>query len=297
MAASNPDLSRLKIGALLNTSSGSCDPSCEREMVDQIEAAGCRVHRIWCGGGETVEAALVEAKAAGLDVLIVLGGDGTVRAAAEACEPDGPYLIPLPGGTMNMLPKALYGDLDWPQALAATLAAPEVQPVNGGQVGEHRFYCAAIFGDPSRFAEARESVREGDLGKAAEQGREALKRAFGRGLDYTFGDVAGEAQAVGVVCPLASRALDDDETVLEAVAIDPDGPLDVLKLAARALMSEWRDDPNVETARVRRVAIRSDGPIPAILDGETVDLPSEATVEFVRTAFRALVPAAPPAAG
>lgn len=289
---STPDLATLKIGALLNTSSGSCDPACEQKMIDQIEAAGCRVHRMWCGGGDTVGEALAEAPSAGLDVLIVLGGDGTIRAAAETCDERGPYLIPLPGGTMNMLPKALYGDMDWPQALAATLTAPEVQPVNGGRIDELRFYCAAIFGDPSRWAEAREAVRDGDLGKAAEQGLEALNKAFGRGLHYEYGDASGEAEAVSVVCPLASRVLEDDDTALEAVVIDPQGPLDALKLAARALVSEWREDPNVETARVRKVVIRSDGAIPAILDGETVELPSEVTVQFVRTAFRALVPAA-----
>lgn len=296
MATSTPDLSTLKIGALLNTSSGSCDPACEQKMIDQIEAAGCRVHKLWCGGGEMVGEALAEASSAGLDVLIVLGGDGTIRSAAETCDASGPYLIPLPGGTMNMLPKALYGDVEWPQALAATLAAPAVQPVNGGRIDDHLFYCAAIFGDPSRWAEAREAVREGDLGKAAEQGLEALNKAFGRGLSYEFGNASGEAEAVSVVCPLASRALEDEDTMLEAVVIDPDGPLDVLKLAARALLAEWRDDPSVETARVRTVVIRSEGGIPAILDGETVELPSEVTVQFVRTAFRALVPAEPLAA-
>jgi len=287
-----PDLSKLKIGALLNTSSGSCDPACEQQMIDQIEAAGRQVHKIWCGGGEMVGEALEQASASGIDVLIVLGGDGTIRSAAETCDAEGPYLIPLPGGTMNMLPKALYGDLDWPQALAKTLAAPEVQPVNGGRIGDFRFYCAAIFGDPSRWAEAREAAREGDLAKAAEQGLEALNKAFGRGVSYEFGDASGDAEAVCVICPLASRVLDDEDTALEAVVIDPQGPLDVLKLAARALASDWRDDPNVQTARVRKVVIRSDSPIPAILDGETVELPAEVTVQFVRTAFRALAPAA-----
>lgn len=288
------DLSKLKIGALLNTSSGSCDPACEQMMVERLEAAGCSVHKMWCGGGDTVGEALVEAPSAGLDVLIVLGGDGTIRSAAEVCSEAGPYLIPLPGGTMNMLPKALYGDLDWREALSTTLAAPEVQPVNGGKVGDLQFYCAAIFGDPSRWAEAREAVREGDLSKAAEQGLEALNKAFGRGLDYEFGDASGSAEAVSVICPLASRALEDDDAALEVVVIDPHGPMDALKLAARALVSEWRDDPNVESVRVRKVVVRADGPVPAILDGETVELPSDVTVQFVRTAFRALVPAGPP---
>jgi diacylglycerol kinase family enzyme len=281
----------MKIGALLNTESGSCNAGCEQELRDLIEAAGLKIDTMWCGGGEIVGKALEELSAAKLDVLIVLGGDGTIRSAAEQCDRDGPYLIPLPGGTMNMLPKALYGDDEWKAALTKTLEGPEVQPVNGGQIDEKRFYCAAIFGDPSRWAEAREAIREGDLSKATEQGMEALEKAFGRGLDYEFGEASGEAEAVSVVCPLASRALEDDATALEVVVIDPEGPLDALKMAARALISEWRTDPNIETARVRKVVVSSTGPIPAILDGETVELPAKVTVEFVRTAFKAIVPA------
>ena len=57
-----------------------------------------------------MEQFFTEAAGQKLEVLIVLGGDGTIRTAAEACSEEGPYLIPLPGGTMNMLPRALYGE-------------------------------------------------------------------------------------------------------------------------------------------------------------------------------------------
>jgi hypothetical protein len=36
-------------------------------------------------------------------VLAVLAGDGTIRTAAEACTRTDTYLLPLPGGTLNML--------------------------------------------------------------------------------------------------------------------------------------------------------------------------------------------------
>ena len=68
------------------------------------------------------------------DVLVVLGGDGTISSAAAKCAAAGRLLIPLPGGTMNMLPKALYGDRTWPVALADTLSDPKVHVVSGGKV-------------------------------------------------------------------------------------------------------------------------------------------------------------------
>lgn len=285
-----PDLRALRIGALLNTSSGSCDAGAEHELEAILEETGCRAVKVWCGGGEAVGAALGEVGSHDLDVLIVLGGDGTIRSAAESCSAEGPYLVPLPGGTMNMLPKALYGERSWQDALRATLTAPEVQRVNGGRIGQDQFFVVATIGNPSLWAEAREAVREGEIGKAVEQGVDALKKAFGNSLRYSFDGQSGEAEAVSILCPLTSRAMEDDETALEVAVITPQGAVDAFKLALRTLFSEWRNDPNVVTAKARRVELASDEPIPAILDGETVELGATAVVAFVPTAFKALVP-------
>ena len=46
----------------------------------------------------------------------------------------------------------------------------------------------------------------------------------------------------------------------------------------------------IRSADVRHVEVRSDEPIPAVLDGETVDLGKVAIVDFVQAAFNALVP-------
>src|SRR4029453_4568855 len=78
-----------------------------------------------------------------LDVLGVLGGDGTIRTAAEICGAERSYLIPLPGGTMNMLAKALYGDLSWEDALDKTLASPSPKALSGGRVADKQFFIAA----------------------------------------------------------------------------------------------------------------------------------------------------------
>ena len=283
-------LSTLRIGALLNTSSGSCDVTAQQELESLAESAGLQLAKIWCGDGDAVEKALAEVGQHHLDVLIVLGGDGTIRAAAETCTESGPYLVPLPGGTMNMLPKGLYGELSWQEALQATLARPKVQHVNGGRVAERQFFVAAIIGAPSRWAEAREAVREGEIGKAIEEGLDALKTAFRQSLHYRFDGQEGDAEAVSILCPLTSRALEDDEMILEAAVLTPESAMEALRLAAKALFAEWRADPSVMTAKVRNVVCTSEKPIPAILDGEMVELGRSASVDFIPAAFKALVP-------
>ena len=67
--------------------------------------------------GARIPDQIAEAFAADPDVLFILAGDGTARSVASKAKPDGPMIAPLPGGTMNMLPKALYGTADWKLAL------------------------------------------------------------------------------------------------------------------------------------------------------------------------------------
>src|SRR5690606_26101919 len=200
--------------------------------------------------------------------------------------------MPLPGGTMNMLPKALYGERGWREALKATLEDPRVQPVHGADADGRRFFIAAILGGPSKMAEAREAVREGDLAGAVEKGVAALRQALGSDLQYRFGNLADAADSVAVLCPLTSRRLYDDEEVLEAAAFKVEGPTDALRLAWNATFRDWREDPTVERAKVRSVEVEAEGPIPAILDGESFELGRRVRIALAPDAFYALRPGA-----
>lgn len=278
-----------RVVAVFNTASGSCDANSHGQAQQIFQEAGLgdvEIHVVTPAEiGETLKAAVARA-----DVLVVLGGDGTIGSAATLCADSGPYLIPLPGGTMNMLPKALYGTADWQSALKATLAAPETKAVSGGAVGGHRFYCAAIFGAPSLWADAREAVREGDLLEAAKRAVTATRRSLSDAIDYEFGDRTGSADAVAVICPLISQVMDGEEAALEAVALDPSTAVGLFGLAFHAAFDGWRNDPSVTRAKVKCVDVLAHGEIPTILDGEKIEIERHAKVTFLPTAFRAIVP-------
>jgi diacylglycerol kinase family enzyme len=98
------DLSGLKVGAVINTSSGGCDADSEAEMRHIFKSAGVTNYKTWCGESHQMERAFAEAATEKPKMLAVLGGDGTIRTAAEACTGTDTSLLPLPGGTLNMLP-------------------------------------------------------------------------------------------------------------------------------------------------------------------------------------------------
>src|SRR3954466_3316361 len=130
------DVSNVKVGAIINTSSGGCDAESEAEMLDILKDANVSNCRIWCGKPDQIETAFAEMATHHPEVLAVLGGDGTIRTAAEACSGTDTSLLPLPGGTLNVLPRALYGDSSWQEALKATLANPLTKELSGGRVGD-----------------------------------------------------------------------------------------------------------------------------------------------------------------
>src|SRR5437867_8377318 len=96
MGSARIDLSELKVGAIINTSSGGCDAESEAEMLDLLKGANVTNCKTWCGESDQIERAFAEAATQELKILIVLGGDGTIRTAAEACTGTGTYLLPLP---------------------------------------------------------------------------------------------------------------------------------------------------------------------------------------------------------
>ncbi len=283
--------STARVAAILNTASGSCDTAAEEIVQTLLTDAGITEPKVWCGDGSYMETAFNEMKAFDPDVLIVLGGDGTIRAGAEACTSSRPLLVPLPGGTINMLPKALYGTLSWQDALKGVLHNPKIRNVSGGSIKGRQFFIAAIIGAPTLWAKAREALREGDLSAVVEKGVHAFQNMLSLKIRYSFSETeSGEADAVSVICPLISDVMDDAEQSLEAAVVEVANAGGVLELASAAAFGKWRESTRVTTVKTRTIKVSADEDIPLILDGETMDLGKEIEILFVPRAFKAIVP-------
>ena len=285
-------LPELKVGVIINTSSGSYDSESEQKMLSILTGAGVVEPKVWCGEAKEMERFFAEAAGQKLEVFIVLGGDGTIRTAAEACAEKGSYLIPLPGGTMNMLSRALYGNVSWEEALKKTLTAPSTKVLSGGRVANKQFFIAAIVGAPALWIKPRESMREGNIADAIKKGSIAFRRMFEAKVQYLIsGGAKGEAEGVALICPLISEEMSDSEQALEAATIDVESAAEVIGLATTAAFGKWRDDKNILLTKTKRVNVQSSKEIPATLDGEKVNLGRSAEIDFVSKALTVLVPA------
>ena len=289
-----PSASIRKVEAVINPASGGVGADCEPKLKQILDAFGLK-SRVVAAEPHGIEGALKAAIDARPDLLVVLAGDGTAGRAAALCGPDGPLLAPLPGGTMNMLPHALYGAVDWSQALIASLEHGRERPVSCGAVGGLRFYCVAILGTAALWGPAREATRHGDLRRAWGQAVIAFRRAFGTRLKFQAeGGSVHKAVALSLICPLISRALDSD-SALEAAGLDMRDILEVFRLGLHNMLGDWRRDPGVTTEPMTTGRAWARRRVPCLIDGEMHWLARSADIRFVPKAFRALAPWEPPA--
>jgi len=271
-----------------NVASGSVGRAAPAEAQAILESYGLHAH-VWTPDPGEVTDCLRAAVDKGPDLLVVLAGDGTARAAAELCGPDGPMIAPLPGGTMNMLPHAIYGLRTWQDALTLALDQGYEQPIGGGEVEGHDFLVAGIFGSPALWAPAREAARIGKPRLAWMRARRAMRRTFHGRLRYILdGAPRAKAEALIFMCPLTSRVLRSDEAALEAAALDMHGTSDLVRLGFHAVTGDWREDPGVEVSRCQAARIWASHGIPAILDGEPVQLKTIANVRYTPRVARIL---------
>ena len=200
-----------------------------------------------------------------VDTVAVFGGDGTINAVVSALDAWPGVCLPLPGGTMNVLPRQLHGDAAAPAIVAAAASA---EPVCLPQVecGEHRALCGIIAGPAASWVHAREAWRAGRPFHAVSR---ALKlgwqRSFGSGLRVLGRDTPGGRHRAIVLTPRP------DGVEVAAIAAWRWGQ--VLEFGWLTLTGEWRDASFVAVATLPEVAIGGARSATILFDGEKSKLP------------------------
>jgi len=239
---------------------------------------------------EAVDAIMAD----GCDLLISFGGDGTSRASGEtAIAHDIPF-VPLPGGTMNMLPRLLYSTDSWDHALVQALESGERWQARGEMNG-HAFFCGGFVGKPARFNAVREAMRDGDVAGAAGKLRALVEDiALDDVLSYGPADTprAGTANLINIQMPgMGQRAVAGGG--MELTGIDVDGVIDLATLGVAAIGGDFREADAARTFVVREGAIHYDKAPDVLLDGEPLEMDAPLNIVLVEDGVRVLAPALP----
>lgn len=295
-------LNSLRFAVVANASSGAASLLGESALYELVrDSLGAKLFSCEIAEPEFVDMALDRAFSSAADAIIVIGGDGTCRAAAKFGRESQKAIAFLPGGTMSLLPSRHWPQMDLSAALSALgSGAYEVSTIDVGQVNDEIFLIAAAFGAAPTLARMREAHRSAQ--KLTESISNLLKipkvlphllrpsvRLEAKGMSRKH------LAALAIVLGDADFALgrpqaDIDTHMFEVVGAEVKSPWAFITVMARAFFDpNWREDAKVTTAQIMdgKVYSRSRA-IAMTLDGEIVRLTSPAYVKLVVSGLRTL---------
>ncbi|WP_188238032.1 diacylglycerol/lipid kinase family protein [Sphingopyxis sp. LK2115] len=264
-----------------NSQSGSHD----RAMLDAIEAVcrerGAPLAATFALPDDAIPDAAELARRQ-IDLLIVWTGDGTINAAARNAAGWDGAILPLPGGTLNLLSKALHGDRKARDILADVLRGKGCRrPVPVVRSKDGDAFITIVAGPATRWAEVRETMRRDGLIEASREAPDALDAM----LNAPGVRIAGQDRDwPAIILTPTARGIRADGIVAE-------GPADVLHHGLAWLGGDFRDGPSEHVATGDTIILESEAPISLEYDGELRETESPArfalgtsAVDFIATA-------------
>jgi len=247
-----------RVWMVANTASGSY----KAEVIDRIgarfsEAGRPIVRHIACGTDELPTGA--EATAAGVGLVVIHGGDGTITSTTDALAGWKGEILALPGGTMNLLARALHGDRTVDDIVDRVLAdaAPAVRiPVI---IGEG--YCAlagVIAGPTTAWGDVREHVRRLDVKAIATSVSDALTQTLS-GDDIRVEGQEGSYQAI---------FLQPGERVMSIKGVLARNAGELIRHGWAWLSGDFREGPNEDLGEAGEVTLLGAEPVGLLVDGE-----------------------------
>jgi diacylglycerol kinase family enzyme len=252
---------------------------------------------------EKAEAGITAAHGAALDrmdLVVAVGGDGTVRGCAEGLAGSGVPLGVVPRGTANLLARTLHLPRSPRAALAAALNSASVDwTIDLATADGVPFTAMAGMGlDAAVVAGARLKHQLGWVSYAVSGAAHLAVPPTAFSIRIDDGEpVERTARSVVVgnsgLLPGGFSLLPDallDDGVLDVGTLAPHGPFGWTRLASRVLRHSRHQDRMLERSQARKVEITAARPLPREVDGDPVAEGRTLTVTIRPAALTVRVP-------
>jgi diacylglycerol kinase (ATP) len=240
-------------------------------------------------------AEIAAARGSEFDVVLTLGGDGTAMEVAGALARSGIPIGVLPGGTGNLLARALGVPMRIERAVPALLGGT-LKQIDLGVVKGHRFAVAAGVGIDAAMVEETPTWMKRRLGVLAYTliaSRAALRAVLRRQFFLARVEVDGEIierRAAAVMFANFGAILEDriafgpeievDDGVLDCCIFSPRHLRDALRIMWRVTRRDFRPDPSILYRKGARFRLVTDPVLTLQADGELLGpTPADVTVE------------------
>lgn len=237
-------------------------------------------------------AELASRNAKGYDAVFTLGGDGTVMDVIGAMGSDSPPLGILPGGTGNLIARALGIPRAIPRAVRRLLDG-ELARIDLGRLDNgRRFAFAAGIGIDATMVERTPASLKRRLGMLAYAltATSAILRNDAFDVRATVDGALFERRAAMVMVTNFGTVLDrlialgpgirHDDGMLDLCVFSPGSVIDAARIAWRLLRRDFRPDPCMLHSSGRHFRVETDPPRRVQADGDLLHrTPFEVVVE------------------
>lgn len=250
-----------------NPSSGSNDDDALEALSHHCQSAGlCLTRRI--AFPEENLPTPAELDAAGLTLIAVFAGDGTINALVDALEGWSGAVLVLPGGTMNLLSLRLHGPRS-SEEIVQSVVRGDARRVRLSAVrcDDHIALAGLLVGPATAWGDVREAMRELKLASVVEETVAAMNESTD-GVPVRCTDpVAGRAEGYPLLMVTPERG---DFSIK---AYHAEGMVEYAKQGLAILRRNFRDGPHDDLGNYTTMRIESaDGTdIPLLVDGEAVE--------------------------
>jgi hypothetical protein len=266
-----------RIWLVVNDASGSNDEQAVAALEESCGGAGLALERVVRFPEQPLPtpAGLDDA---GIELVGVFAGDGTVNALVNRLAGWGGAALVLPGGTMNLLFHRLHGEreLDEVVGLVAAGAAKTVRP---GVITCRAGTALAdlLAGPGTRWYEVREAMREADVLAVAGSAAQALGETLGRPGIVCREPVTGRAEGYPLIM------LTPTEGGIRVSGFYAETPGEFLEGSWALLRRSFREGPHDELGLVDRITLAStmDEPFGVLIDGEKAESPGSEEFRLV----------------
>lgn len=278
---------RRRIWLVINEASGSNRKDAVAQLKRACRGAGLAIDRIVSFPAQPLPTP-ARLDSAGIDLVAVFAGDGTVNTLVQALARWGGATLVLPGGTMNLMYHRLHGERGMLDVIARAGAgdAKAVRP-RVIECGAGLALADCLAGPGTHWFEVREALRDADMigvaGKAASAIGETLAKP----------GIACRRPGLGKKEGYPLVMLTPTDEGIRISGFHAETPAEFLQGSWAVLRHRFREGPHDDLGLAGSVTLASTNgePFGILLDGEQAQSPAEGVFRLVPCAVDLLATA------
>jgi hypothetical protein len=251
---------------LVNQASGSNDPERVAALEEALAAAGHPTARVVSIPDDELPTS-AELDAAGVGMLAIFTGDGTVNAAVGALAGWQGRVVVLPGGTQNLFAKACHGELSELE-IVERLGAGDLVELRPSLIrtAHGDALCEVLAGPGAHWSDVREAMRNLDIGEMASTMSTAIEQSASGPQVAVVDPERGKPEGYPAVRIHLGEGASGSCLVIDGYGAESLGDYAMQGLAL--LKRDFREGPHDELGGAQAVTCRSSEPIELMIDGE-----------------------------